>query len=388
MTVVLVSHAREVGGAELHLERLVQDLAGRMAPDAALELVCRPDAALDAWAGRVAAAGVLVYRLALNRPADFWRMFRILGGARLVHLHFAHPVGKYQLIATAIARLRRRRTLATHHLALDVRAIPLSGFERAVWFRLFRRTVRAIDRHIAISAYGKRVLTQVYGLEPASIAVIYGGADLDRFHPAPDPDRRPLAHRLFSELAGIPAPEGLSLVTCVARLSPQKGLSDLRAAARQLASVDPAIRVVLIGEGELRSTLAGAGMVATVVLAGNRPPDQVAAWLQASDVFVLPSHFEGGPPLALIEAMASGCAVVATRVSGIDELVDSNKVGVLVEPGQPEALAAAIEGLLQDPERRAALGRRARQRVLDAFDIRRAHAQTLAIYQSMMQGRS
>jgi glycosyltransferase involved in cell wall biosynthesis len=85
-----------------------------------------------------------------------------------------------------------------------------------------------------------------------------------------------------------------------------------------------------------------------------------------------------------MEAMAAGCAVVATRVSGTDELVPNPVFGTLVEARQPEALAAAIRRLLLDPDLRARLGRRARQRVIESFDMQGSHAQTLALYRSML----
>jgi glycosyltransferase involved in cell wall biosynthesis len=121
-----------------------------------------------------------------------------------------------------------------------------------------------------------------------------------------------------------------------------------------------------------------------MLLAGNLQPPDVVRWLQAADLFVLPSHFEGGPATALMEAMAAGCAVVATRVSGTDELVPNPVFGTLVEARQPEALAAAIRRLLLDPDLRARLGRRARQRVIESFDMQGSHAQTLALYRSML----
>jgi glycosyltransferase involved in cell wall biosynthesis len=191
-------------------------------------------------------------------------------------------------------------------------------------------------------------------------------------------------------LAGLaPLPADASLVCCVARLSPQKGLKDLIAAARQLKDEVPSARYVLIGEGELRSELSRevtrSGLGTTMLFAGNMPPSDVGAWLQAADLFVLPSHFEGGPATALMEAMAAGCAVVATRVSGTDELVPTPEFGSLVEARQPLALAAAIRRLLLDPQLRARLGRKARERVIEGFDIRRCYAQTLDLYRAMLE---
>jgi glycosyltransferase involved in cell wall biosynthesis len=384
--IVLVSHSREVGGAELNVERLAGYLVPQLAPAYRLELICRPDPVLDAWAARMAAMGVAVHRLRLTWPGDAVRMMRILGRAQLVHLHIAHAVGKYQWLAALTARVMGRRVLATHHLALDVRGLPLGERRRRLWFWVVRRLLRVVDRHIAVSAYAKEILTELYRVDAARVSVVYVGTDPRRFAPAAPDERSRLREQLLPAIASRPAEA--SVVCCVARLSPQKGLQDLVVAAAQLKDDLPSARYVLIGEGELRSELAQAmtrsGLDGTMLLAGNLQPPDVVRWLQAADLFVLPSHFEGGPATALMEAMAAGCAVVATRVSGTDELVPNPVFGTLVEARQPEALAAAIRRLLLDPDLRARLGRRARQRVIESFDMQGSHAQTLALYRSML----
>jgi len=388
--IVLVSHSREVGGAELHLERLAGYAAGQLTPAYVVEVVCRTDPVLDAWATRMTAAGVVVHRVGLAGPLDVGRMLRTLGGARLVHLHIAHPVGKYQWTAAFIARVTRRRALATHHLALDIRGLALGERSRGIWFTAFRLMLRSIHRHIAVSAYAKRILSGIYGVDPERISVIYVGTDPYRFAPAGAEERSGLRRQLFAGLAGIPPSVDVNLVCCVARLSPQKGLYDLLAAARLLKPDLPSARFVVIGDGELRAALSKevvqAGLAETVWLAGDQPPSEVARWLQAADLFVLPSHFEGGPATALVEAMAAGCAVIATRVSGSDELIPDPEYGVLVEPRAPDALAAAIRRLLLDPQLRARLGVRGRERVVSGFDIRTCNAQTVQLYRSILAG--
>ena len=386
--IVLVSHSREVGGAELHVERLVGYLVEQLAPAYQLELICRPDAVLDAWVARLAAAGVVVHRLGLTRPSDVGRMVRILAGARLVHLHLAHLVGKYQWVAALTARLTGRRIVATHHLALDIRELALGERRRQVWFTAVRLMLRVINRHIAISAYAKRTLASIYGVDPQRVSIIYVGTDPGRFAPAGGAERSQRRDQLFGRLLPRLSRE-VSLVCSVARLSPQKGLQDLVAAAQQLRDDLPSARYVVIGEGESRSALTNevkrSGLDGIVRLIGNLPPPDVARWLEVADLFVLASHVEGGPPTALMEAMAAGCAVVATRVGGSEELVANAEFGTLVEARQPDALAAAIRRLLLDPGLRARLGRQARERVIAGFDIRSCHAQTLELYRSMLE---
>jgi glycosyltransferase involved in cell wall biosynthesis len=129
------------------------------------------------------------------------------------------------------------------------------------------------------------------------------------------------------------------------------------------------VRLVLVGSGpletELRETVAALGLEANVLFAGSR--GDVPAILPAFDVFALSSRFEG-LPIALLEAMASGRACVATRVGGIPEVITDGLDGVLVEPGNPHQLAAEVIDLLGDGARREELGRHALARAGD-FEV-------------------
>ncbi|TMD18636.1 MAG: glycosyltransferase family 4 protein, partial [Chloroflexi bacterium] len=106
-----------------------------------------------------------------------------------------------------------------------------------------------------------------------------------------------------------------------------------------------------------------------VFLAGSLLRSQVAEWLAASDLFVLPSRYEGGPATALMEAMACGCAIVATNVSGVNELVTDESLGRLVPARDSDALAASILDLLADAGLRGKMAERARAKVLAEFTI-------------------
>jgi glycosyltransferase involved in cell wall biosynthesis len=138
--------------------------------------------------------------------------------------------------------------------------------------------------------------------------------------------------------------------------------------------------LVLVGSGPLedglRSQADAAGLAGRVVFAGSRGdvPDLLAAF----DVFVLSSRYEG-LPIALLEAMAAGRACVATAVGGVPEVVTDGVDGVLVPPGDPDALAAALAAVAGDADRRAALGAKAEARAAD-FRLDAAVARLAAVY--------
>jgi glycosyltransferase involved in cell wall biosynthesis len=162
------------------------------------------------------------------------------------------------------------------------------------------------------------------------------------------------------------------LVCAVGRLSPEKGHSFLIAAFQQVVAAVPEARLVLAGEGPLHSRLqaqvAGCGLSDHVVFAGYR--DDVEAIIAASDLLVMPSLREGfGDPI--IEAMALCRPVIASRVGGIVEIVRDGETGLLVLPGDPDALAQAVISLLRDPQARERMGLQGRQVALREFSVER-----------------
>jgi starch synthase len=112
---------------------------------------------------------------------------------------------------------------------------------------------------------------------------------------------------------------------------------------------------------------------------GRADERSVMESLNRASLFVLPSRTEG-MPVALMEAMASGKAVVATRVGGVPELLEEGRSGVIVAPEDPPALAGALSELLADPARRRALGSAARDRVVDRFRLSECTARLVALW--------
>ena len=176
-----------------------------------------------------------------------------------------------------------------------------------------------------------------------------------------------------AQLAGRPP-----LVVSVGRLKEPKDFESLfRAAAR----VDGDFRLRVLGDGPdrpaLERLLAELGLEQRVELAGDA--DDVPEQLAGADVFVLSSRSEG-LPMSILEAMAAGLPVVATRVGGIPELVDDGRTGLLVGAGDVDALAEALQRLVDDPELRRTLGAAGRERAEAAFDLERFRREHLELY--------
>jgi glycosyltransferase involved in cell wall biosynthesis len=158
----------------------------------------------------------------------------------------------------------------------------------------------------------------------------------------------------------------------VGRLAVEKGLPFLVEAFARLCAGRLALRLTIVGDGpERQATEArarSAGVAGRIQFTGYQTPEQVAAWLDTTDVFVLPSLAEG-IPVVLMEAMASGVPVVATSVGGVSELVEDGVNGFLVPAAAPEILAQRIEALLDDPSLRCRFGREGRMKVTRDFNL-------------------
>jgi len=158
-------------------------------------------------------------------------------------------------------------------------------------------------------------------------------------------------------------------VLCLGVIKEAKGVYDLLRAWPRVLAAHPGARLTLAGSGEIERARALAqelGVGESVELPGWTAGDDKARLLAATTVFVLPSHFEA-LPMALLEAMAAGLPVVATRVGGVPDILENEREGVLVEPRDEAALAHEISALLASPSRRAALGAAARHRAAETF---------------------
>jgi glycogen synthase len=268
-----------------------------------------------------------------------------------------------------------------------------TAYEATTWIEA--TAYRNADGVIAVSRAMKDDVQSLYGVDPARVRVIHNGIDPDEYRPRPDPE---LLRRL-----GID-PE-LPIVLFVGRITRQKGILHL---VRALPHLHARAQVVLCA-GAPDTPEIGAEMAALVEEARREsavpihwipemlPKSEVVSLYSHADVFVCPSVYE---PFGIInlEAMACETPVVASAVGGIPEIVVPGESGLPAPcagagggpapPRDPEAfsraLAAAVDELIADPERRAAMGRAARERVLAHFSWRAIAEQTLGFYRELL----
>lgn len=338
----------QLGGAEIQLERLLPRLAAR---GVEVTVVTRGRAGAPRRE-RVGGADVLRTRPAHGSPlaaAGFvlgatWHLARRRGELDVVHAHGAFSEGVVALAA---------RALGLPALVKILRAGYEGDFAVLVRRPGGRLRTRLLARHVHFVALSRESEDELLGLGVAAgrIHRIPNGVDVATFRPARGDERELLRREL-----GLP--DG-PLVLYAGRLDPVKELDTV---LRALAAL-PSQRLVVAGEGPERDRLAA---LAHELGVGDRVrflgrSERLADLLRAADVFVLPSRAEGMSN-ALLEAMASGLACVASPVSGTSELLADDR-GVLADPGDAEAWAARLEALADDPGRRAALGRAAAEHV-------------------------
>jgi len=243
--------------------------------------------------------------------------------------------------------------------------------------RLHRWTGRLDDRTIMICNF----LRQLEAGPPSRYVTIYNGVPTLQF-PSPDTARSHLREALH-----IPSESIIALTT--GRLHPDKGHADLIPAVARLITRNPHLHFVWAGDGEqrqyLEQQLRNQELTSHVHLLGSRAdiPDLLAA----SDLFVMPSHWEGAS-LAILEAMSAGLPVIATAVGGTPELISDGETGLLVPPREPDVMAHTLLTLLEQPERAARLGQNGRQRVAERFTIAQMFAQNEALYKQLLQEKS
>jgi glycosyltransferase involved in cell wall biosynthesis len=285
-------------------------------------------------------------RLSLSlRLARRLREFRL----EVVHTHDNRAL----FYAGPAARLARVPLLVHTCHGKDVHAGP-----RQV--AIARQVARLVDRYVCVSDEVKAQCGE-QGIAGPKVGTILNGIDLDRF-PFIGPD-----------------PAGP--VVTVARLSPEKDVANLVRAAAIAARRAPDLKVEVAGGGACREELdrlaAELGVADRVTFLGE--VRDVPAVLRRARMFVLPSRSEG-IPLTVLEAMARGLPVVATRVGGLPEVVEHGASGLLVPPADPAALADAIVRIWDDPRRGDRMGHAGRRRVEDRFDVRRMVAEYEGLY--------
>jgi sugar transferase (PEP-CTERM/EpsH1 system associated) len=307
-------------------------------------------------------------------PRVYWRLFRIFRQLRPAIVHTrnlsAMEVQAIAALAGVPGRVHGEHGRDTY---------DLHGRNRK--YNLLRRLVRPyIGHYIAVSKDLQNWLMSAVGVKRGNISQIYNGVDSIRFRPAQTP-RAQLGPPGFFDENNI-------VIGSVGRMAAVKDYPNLVQAFLKLLHQEPALRdrlrLLIVGGGEARDTCLrvmnqhGVGQLAW--LPGER--SDIPELMAAMDIFVLPSLGEGISN-TILEAMATGLPVIATRVGGNPELVQEGVTGLLVPPADPDALAQTLLEYVRDADRRHAHGRAAREIIDRQFSIPAMVQGYLSVYDRM-----
>ena len=381
---VLIAHNRYrvPGGEERHVELLEQGLR-----EAGVE-VRRFERSSDEIGSGFGAKLQTAVRMTYN-PASAREIERVLDAwpADVVHVHNLFP-----LLTPSVLRAARRSGAALvmtvhnyrfacpagtllrhgeiHHDCLDGSPLlcglrnPRGSLAESVAYgialELHRRLhllERWLDALVAPSEFMRGMLVRG-GLPPERIRTIHNGLPLPAAR-----DEQP-AYALYA-----------------GRLAPEKGIETLLEAAR----LAPEVPLVVAGDGPLASTVRFAG--GSVEYVGRVGGDELTELRARSAFAIVPSECHEALPYAAVESVAAGRPVVGTRMGGLPEIVEDGESGMLVEPGSPQELAAAMRRLWEEPAVAAALGRRARLRAAERFALESQTARVVDLYESLLYRR-
>jgi len=240
-------------------------------------------------------------------------------------------------------------------------------------FFLERRLAAQTDEVVAVSKEVKRYMVDRVGVPANQICVVYNGVDARRY--SFDNSARSL---IRSELS---ISENEVVAGVVARLAPVKGHSFLLEAMRIIRTKNPLVRLLVVGDGELRTELEGKatalGLSELIMFLGER--HDIPRIMSAMDIYVLPSENEG-MNLTLLEAMSMGLPVVARNVGGNPEIVRHDESGLLVSKQNVEQMAQGLLRLAADRAERVRMGDAARKRVVSCFSQTVTMQTYLALY--------
>jgi glycosyltransferase involved in cell wall biosynthesis len=373
MKIIFLSWTAAFGGGEKHLVDLVQRLdLSKVQP----AIFCFGVDPFSRIVNDRLQLGIDVEK-GLSRTSFFrtWSKFRKQRPDVVVFV--TGSVGAYPWYTFLAARMAgARRVYAIHHMFSDIPG-PVSkngnmlvylarrAFGWRVRHTLESKIVGALtDRSICVSEKLREDLIGSYGFTHDKTVTVHNGVDF-MYYSTSDPRGTTLRGEL-----GISRDDVVLVSAC--RLVKEKGLHILLQAMSMLRDDMPVLKSIILGEGpcsmELQQACTNMGLSSKVFFVGFKDP--IRPYLQAGDILVNPSYFEG-LPLAVLEAMACGLPCIASNVGGVPEIISDQRDGLLVTPGSVGELSAAIRRLASDRAERKRMGELAREKVRLKFDLDR-----------------
>ena len=368
MKILQICSAKSLGGGERHLLDLVKGLVARGHD---VHVAVRPNSPLiPELRLRRYETSPKTHRLPLRNSIDAWSAREVAQlvrrhGIQIIHAHLARD---YPMASYAMLRNRGARLIITRHVLFPMSAVhqfTLSQAARVIGVS------NAVARQLAANGVAK----------PEKISVVMNGIDSARFRKA----REEFQRKAFLTEWDLPA--NSLLIGMVGTLTLLKGQAEFLKAAALVRERYPNARFIIAGTDTSDGNKNIAWIEALIEKLHLKDVVRLVGWIDdlpqlycGLDIFVSASHSESFG-LAIVEAMASGTAVVSTETEGALEVIERDETGLLVPIGDPAALAEGIAALAGDEDRRRRMGAAAQASVAERFAVDRMVDETEKIYQ-------
>ncbi len=315
------------------------------------------------------------------RHLSGWSMFRCLlpyvrrlreeFGFNIIHAHTITPDGHAAVLLGEHFKIP---------VICSVRGSDLNyyPFDSEKMYRASMRVLREADTVLTVSRALAETAVSMTEMRRAP-RLIYNGVDT----------------RLFSRIgrrhenrASLGLPEGKRILLFVGGFKREKGVFDLIEVFAELGEIAGEVVLLMIGDGPEKSALEASvdrhGVSDRIIFKGNVPHEEISSYMNAADMFVLPTHSEGMPNVVL-EAMACGLPVIAGSVGGIPEIITDGDDGLLFPAGDVGALRGCLLRLLSDPVLAASMGDRALKKVTENFSWPKNASEHLGVYEEILE---
>lgn len=310
-----------------------------------------------------------------------------IGGVKLIHINTKSRIKRF-LKFWKIARETKADIVHNHACWYGLIVGFLGGAKRVEtihnmyhWFKLHERILYGLyslfaNKIIAVSGYVRTFSIEFFPfINPKKTIVIHNGIDFEKFQK--NQNKSELRQMLSIDNEDV-------IVGFVGRLTDQKGIEYLIEAAHIISNQNQKVKFVIVGDGILREALENhANKLGLLNILFTGFQRNIPLYLQLFDIFVLPSLYEG-LPVSVLEAFASGTAVVATKVSGTPEVVHDGINGFLVEPKNAKQLAEKLQILINDPVLRKKFGENGRSLVKSEFSAELMVKKTEDVYSKLL----
>ncbi len=324
--------------------------------------------------------GIESFPINLSRKGNFSVVMAIAGFCRNNNVDIVHAHGATGMLAARMASLIPGgiRPITTYHIAItNITDIP---FWKKKIFALFDRSTSVVDKKILSASHAvKEIMIREAFFARNRISVLHSGIDVSRF-------KNRQRGKVRRELC---LPDPVTVIGVVARLSEEKGIGYLLEAMPHVLKRYPNLYLLIAGDGPIKDKLKNLsvhmGLEQNVIFLGYR--NDIPEFMTDIDLLVMPSLTEGFP-LSLLEGMAAGLPIVATRVGGIPEIITDGREGILVPPREPDALAKAIIRVLREKESGKTMGLAGRKVVEEKFNADVMVAKTEGVYNQLLTGKN